>query len=586
MTALHQVSYAWRTLRRAPVFSITVVLAFTIGIGSAAAIFAIVNGVLLRPLPFGHSDRLVAAWHSMPALSMDRAPQTPGTFFTYRRFASSLAGIGVYSQGSANVADPDGRGAPERMSVSWTSRELIPLLEVPPLLGRTFSAQEDAPKGPDVVIISAGVWRSHFGGARDVIGKKLLVFGKPTEIIGVMPATFRFPSRGTQLWLPLQLDPTAQYTGGFSYPGVARLKPGVTIAAAQREMQTVLPRMVQVSPMLAPGVTTQMVLDQAKPIVKLVPLRDDVVGGIARTLWVVAAAAVLVLLVTCANVANLLLVRADARHRELAVRSALGAGRGRMIMHFLVEAALLATASCALGLGAAYIAIRALVAAGPADIPRLAEIHVDAATVAFTIVTAALVALACSAIPAIRFMRSDALSGLREGTRGGTAGASRQRAQRSRDGADGDGARGARGVGAAASQLPAPARRAARLQRRRRRDVVAFGSRAPVSERQQHRSLLRPARRARPAAPGGERGGSQLAHSAAGQRDESRSVLRRRGREHGDQDSAARDLRQCGRRILRDDGHPAHRRPDLRPNGTTARQRGDHQSRDGDSFLP
>jgi predicted permease len=429
MTALHQVSYAWRTLRRAPVFSITVVLAFTIGIGSAAAIFAIVNGVLLRPLPFGHSDRLVAAWHSMPALSMDRAPQTPGTFFTYRRFASSLAGIGVYSQGSANVADPDGRGAPERMSVSWTSRELIPLLEVPPLLGRTFSAQEDAPKGPDVVIISAGVWRSHFGGARDVIGKKLLVFGKPTEIIGVMPATFRFPSRGTQLWLPLQLDPTAQYTGGFSYPGVARLKPGVTIAAAQREMQTVLPRMVQVSPMLAPGVTTQMVLDQAKPIVKLVPLRDDVVGGIARTLWVVAAAAVLVLLVTCANVANLLLVRADARHRELAVRSALGAGRGRMIMHFLVEAALLATASCALGLGAAYIAIRALVAAGPADIPRLAEIHVDAATVAFTIVTAALVALACSAIPAIRFMRSDALSGLREGTRGGTAGASRQRAR-------------------------------------------------------------------------------------------------------------------------------------------------------------
>lgn len=429
MTVLHRLEYAGRTLRRAPLFSITVVLALTIGIGSASAIFAILHGVLLRPLPFGHPDRLVAAWHSMPAISLDRAPQTPGTFFTYRRFAKSLAGMGVYSQGSANVADPDGRSEPERMSVAWTSRELIPLLEVSPILGRTFSAQEDAPKGPDVAIISAGLWRSRFGGARDVIGKKLLVFGRPAEIIGVMPAAFRFPSSETQLWLPLQLDPNAQFPGGFSYPGIARLGPGVTIEQAERDMKTVLPRMADISPMLAPGVSTRMVLDQAKPVPKLLPLRDDVVGGIARTLWVVAAAAVLVLLVTCANVANLLLVRADARHRELAVRSALGAGRTRIMAHFFTESAVLAAISAVLGLAAAYAAIRALVAAGPANIPRLAEVHVDAATVAFTVATAALVALACSAIPAVRFMRSDALSGLRDGTRGGTAGAKRQRAR-------------------------------------------------------------------------------------------------------------------------------------------------------------
>ena len=429
MTILHRLAYAWRTLRRAPLFSVTVVIAFTIGIGSAAAIFAIVNGVLLRPLPFGHPDRLVAAWHDMPAISMDRAPQTPGTFFTYRRFAKSLASIGVYSQGSVNLADPNGGSEPERMSATWTSRELIPLLEVSPILGRTFSAQEDAPKGPNVAIISAGLWRSHFGGARDVIGKKLLLFGRPTEIIGVMPASFHFPSRETQLWLPMQLDPNAQFPGGFSYPGIARLKPGVTIEAAEREMKTVLPRMVDITPMLAPGVSTQMLLDQAKPVPRLIPLRDDVVGGIARTLWIVAAAAVLVLLVTCANVANLLLVRADARHRELAVRSALGAGRGQIMVHFFTESALLASISAVLGLGAASVAIRALVAAGPADIPRLNEIHIDAATIAFTFLTAAIVALACSAIPAIRFMRSDALSGLREGTRGGTAGANRQRAR-------------------------------------------------------------------------------------------------------------------------------------------------------------
>lgn len=147
MTVLHRFAYAWRALRRAPLFTSTVVLAFTIGIGSAATIFAIVNGILLRPLQFGHPDRLVAAWHSMPALSLDRAPQTPGTFLTYRRFATSLAGIAIYNQSSANVADPDGREEPERMSVAWATRELIPLLEVPPILGRTFSAQEDAPKG-------------------------------------------------------------------------------------------------------------------------------------------------------------------------------------------------------------------------------------------------------------------------------------------------------------------------------------------------------------------------------------------------------------------------------------------------------
>jgi predicted permease len=425
-----RLSYAFRSLKRTPLFSATVVVALTIGLGSAAAIFAIVNGVLLRPLPYGHPDRLVGAWHDMPVLSMHHAPQTAGTYFTYKKLAKSFAAIGVYQQSSASVADPDGRAQPERMSVAYTTRELIPLLEVSPLLGRTFTAAEDTPKGPNVAMISEGLWQTRFGGTRDVIGKKLLVSGRPTEIIGVMPGRFRFPSSATQMWLPLQLDPNEQFPGGFNYPGVARLKPDVTIEAAQRELANVLPRITEISPMLAPGVTTQMLLDQAKPVPKVVPLRDDVVGDVARSLWIVAATAVLVLLVTCANVANLLLVRADARHRELAVRSALGAGRSRIMVHFFTESALLAAVSAVLGLAAAYAATRMLVSAAPAAIPRLSEIHVDAATIAFTFVVAAIVALACSAIPAIRFMRSDALSGLREGSRGGTAGANRQRARR------------------------------------------------------------------------------------------------------------------------------------------------------------
>jgi predicted permease len=424
-----RLSHAWRSLRRAPLFSVTVVLALTLGIGSAAAIFAIVNAVLLRPLPYGHPDRLVGAWHDLPPISLLHANQTAGTYRTYKKFATSIAGIGLYNDGSANVTDPDGRADPERMTTASVTVEVIPLLEVSPILGRTFSEAEDAPKGPNVALISEGLWRSRFGGTRDVIGKKLVVYGRSTEIIGVMPSSFRFPSANTQLWLPQQIDPNAPYPGGFNHAGIARLKPGVTIDAAQRDFANVLPRIVDVSPMLAPGITTRVLLDQAKPVPRLIPMRDDLVGDVARTLWIVAATAGLVLLVTCANVANLLLVRADARHRELSVRAALGAGRGRIMTHFFTESALLAAISSILGIAVAYVAIRLLVAAGPAEIPRLAEVHVDATVIVFTLVVAALVAVACSAIPAIRFMRGDALSGLRDGGRGGTAGGHRQRAR-------------------------------------------------------------------------------------------------------------------------------------------------------------
>jgi predicted permease len=244
-----------------------------------------------------------------------------------------------------------------------------------------------------------------------------------------MPASFRFPSAATQLWVPRHLDPNDPYPGGFNHNAIARLKPGVSPEMAQRDFAAVLPRVVEVSPMVAPGVAMTMLLDQGKPVPKLIPLRDDIVGDISKTLWMVAATTVLVLLVTCANVANLLLVRADGRHRELSVRAALGAGRRRVLAHFFTESALLAAVSAVLGLGAAGIGIHLLVAAGPSEIPRLGEVQLDLSVVAFTAIVAAIVAVACSAIPAIRFMRSDALSGLRDGGRSGTAGSRRQRAR-------------------------------------------------------------------------------------------------------------------------------------------------------------
>ena len=429
MIGRQSVSYVWRSLRRAPVFAATVVLTLTIGVGSAAAIFAVVNAVLLRPLPYRQPERLVGIWHDLPPISLNHAQQTAGTHFTYKRYAQTVEGVALYDDGSASVSDPDGRGDPERMTAAWASSNLIPLLGVSPIIGRTFSEDEDAPKGQSVAVISESMWRTRYAADRSVIGRTLLVSGKATEIIGVMPASFRFPNAETQIWMPRQLDPNDPLPGGFSHYGIARLKPGVSVEAAQRDFANVLPRMVDVSPNFAPGMSTKTMLEQAKPIPRLIPLRDDLVGEIAGTLWMVAATAVLVLLVTCANVANLLLVRTDGRHRELSVRAALGAGRTRVLSHFFSEAAALAGVSSLLGIAAAAIGVRLLVRTGSTQIPRLAEVRIDAAVIAFTVVVGALVAMACSAIPAIRFMRSDPLSGLRDGGRSGTVGRHKQNAR-------------------------------------------------------------------------------------------------------------------------------------------------------------
>jgi predicted permease len=418
---------AWRSLRRSPAFTITASLTLVIGIGASVAIFAVINGVLLRPLPYGDSARLVGAWHALPGVSIEKGNQTSGTYFTYKRFARSIENMGLSQEGAVNLAAPGGDGEPERVASAFITATLIPTLQVTPLKGRNFSDAEDIPNGPRVVIISEQLWRGRFGSDANIIGRLIEVNGLSREVVGVMPASFRYPASETRLWFPMQLDPNASFSGGFNYDGVARLADGVSIEGARRDFATALPRMVEVFPQMAPGVSTQLVLDQAKPRPLLIPLREDQTSSISKTLWMVAAAAGLVLLVACANVANLILVRADSRHRELAVREALGAGRRRVLSHFLSESMLLAVASGIIGIGVAWLAIRALVISGPADIPRLAELSIDGTTVLFAVAVTALVAFITSVIPALRVGRTPLASALREGGRSGTVGKAQHR---------------------------------------------------------------------------------------------------------------------------------------------------------------
>lgn len=417
--------HSLRSLRRTPVFAITAALTLIIGLAAAVAIFAVVNAVLLRPLPYGNADRLIGAWHDLPPINMKKATQTPGTWLTYQRLAHTIEGIGVYQESAANIGPVGGAGEPQRVQSAWVSHEMIPLMQVQPLAGRAFRPEEDVVNGPRVVMISENLWRSRFGADPAIVGKTMDIGGASREIVGVMPARFRFPTAETQLWLPLQ-EARDGSGGGFSYNAIARLKRGVTLEDAQRDFTAVLPRMVELYPMFVPGVTSQQLMDQAKPVPVLTSLRDDVVGGISGTLWMVAAAAGLMLLVACANVTNLILVRADGRQRELAVREALGAGRARVLAHFLSESAILTSTAGVLALGVAWAALRALLAS-PVKIPRVEEIGIDAPTVLFGLVVMVLVAILVSIFPAMRIGKVHLFSALREGGRGGTAGKAQQR---------------------------------------------------------------------------------------------------------------------------------------------------------------
>jgi len=414
-------------LKRTPVFTAVAILTLVLGIGSIAATFAIVYGVLLAPLAYGHPDRLISVGLDPRSAELGRIQQPPAVYFTYKRFARRIADIGFYRTGNANIWTLGGAEAPERVTATWVTASTLPVLQVKPILGRSFTSDEDRPNSPTVVVISESVWRSRFNSAPDVIGKTLYVNSIARQIVGVMPERFVFPAADTRLWIPTRLDPNSTTAGDFTYSSVARLAPGATIEQAQRELASLLPRVAELFPRLESGTATAAWLDEARPQVVVLPLRDEVTNGIARTLWMLGAAAALVLLVALANVANLMLIRADGRQLELAVREALGASRLRIVTHFLGETIVLALAAGALALGAAWGAVRALVAFGPTDVPRLGELGIGLTTIGFVAVVSIIGAVVCGAVPAFRIRRASLSINLRDGGRSDTAGRSRQR---------------------------------------------------------------------------------------------------------------------------------------------------------------
>jgi predicted permease len=411
-----------RAFRRAPGFFLVAVLTLAVGIGANAAIFTVVNAVLLQPLPYPEPERIMAVSHTAPGLDMERLELSDGTYFVYDRDNKSLESLGIFWEGSATLA---GGGEPLRVGASGTTAGVFSVLRVPPTLGRTIQEADEKPGAEPVVVLSDGLWRRLFGGAPSTVGATLRVDGVSRRIVGVMPPGFRFPSVEVELWVPMTIDPSDLGVGNFSYAGVARLRPGVTPEQAARELSDLAWRVTE----LPNTLIRREMLQSARFATRVVPLRNEIVGDVQQELWVLLGSVGLILLIACANVANLFLVRAEGRRREVAVRSALGASQQDILRLFLGESLALALIGGALGLVLAAVGVHALVALRPEGLPRLEEIAVNGTVFAYTVAVALLTGLLVGLFAALRYGRPDLASALKEGGRGGTTGRERLRAR-------------------------------------------------------------------------------------------------------------------------------------------------------------
>jgi predicted permease len=412
-----------RRLWRAPAFTVVTLITLAAGVGANIAVFSVVEGVLLKPLPYPHPETLVGVWHTAPGLDMDLVNMAPSNYFIYREQNRVFEDVGLYQGDSVAVT---GRGGPEQVHGLDVTDGVLPVLGITPLLGRWFNRADDAPNAADTVLLSYGYWQRRFGGDKGVVGQALTIDGKAHQIIGVMPRNFRFlDGDQPELFLPLQFDRSKTTLGQFSYDGIARLKAGVTLEAANTDVARMIPIVWNSFP-APPGFSIDL-FHQARLGPKIQPLRQVIVGDVSKLLWVLMGSIGVVLLIACANVANLLLVRAEGRHQELAVRAALGASRWKIVRDFLLESLLLGAMGTVLGLGLAWGALRLLIAIAPQGLPRLQDIGIDWTVLAFTVGISLLCSLLFGSIPALRYAGARMGTGLREGGRTLSEGRERHR---------------------------------------------------------------------------------------------------------------------------------------------------------------
>jgi putative ABC transport system permease protein len=407
-----------RALAKSPGFTAIAILTLALGIGANTAVFTLVSGILIHPLPYPESEGLVGMWHTAPGVGFPQIEQTDATFMNYRDSARSFEDMALYRTGSRTFTDG---GEPEQIEAAFVTASLFTSLRVQALAGRAFSADEDVPGAEPVAVVSHSLFARRFGSDRSLVGKIIRLDGIDTRVVGVMPKELSFPDASTDLWLPLQLDRTRYRDTSFSYFAVGRLRPGVSIEEAETEMGPILKRITETYP----GDLTQSMLEQAKMAPVLHPLKQDVVGEVETPLWILLGTVGFVLLVAAANVANLFLVRADGRHREVAVRTALGASRFDIARLYLSESLLLGFAGGVFGLGFAFAAVSLFVDYGAMELPRLEEVGIDASVLLFTLAMSLLAGFLFGLVPILRLESTRLAAGLNEIGRGLTAGRER-----------------------------------------------------------------------------------------------------------------------------------------------------------------
>jgi len=397
-----------------PTFTAIVLGTLALGIAANTAIFSVVNGVLIKPLPFPHSQDLVSIWHAAPGLSgvVGDLNCSPAMYFTYREENQTFREFGLWENRNVSVT---GVGDPEELRSLLVTYGTLQALGVQPAVGRWFSQADDIPGSPETVMLTFGYWQRRFGGEHSVVGRTLTVDSKPRTVIGVMPRDFRFLDLDPVLILPERFDRNTLFLGNFGPNGIARLKPGVTVRQANADLGRMLGNWLKAWP-VPPGFDRAL-FENARLSPKLRPLKEDLVGDVGTTLWVLMGTLGLVLLIACANVANLLLVRAEGRQQELAIRAALGAGWARIAREMLIESLTLGVLGGFLGLGLAYAGVRILVANGPTTLPRLAEIGIDPLVLAFALAVSLLTGLLFGIIPVLKYAGPHLANALRAGGR-------------------------------------------------------------------------------------------------------------------------------------------------------------------------